>query len=1023
MARRVILDTQYTFNPATRTITIPRVIPRERLLLITNVTSNKVIYNFSDQTLTATNYYYTPATTAYTPETTTIVLSYNTTSMSSTDQLSIVVDEPAELFQPDEAFLDPVSKIRVSTPQALIDTDFEYGLQPTKWETISLLNNKASFYVNTQAPITITDVNATNSSGTVVVNTTANVAVGTPVLIQDTVFAGGNGPFIINSSNSTTFTYVARYPYTGVTGSVYNSSLTEAFQGYFYTGASYSLASQPTYSGNTVTVVTTEPHGLVIGNGVYVINATASTNPPNGSWYVSGVINATSFQYVTSSGTPTGAITNAVVYPRPDGIFIHRAFDGGVQFTTGNNSHNLQTIRQTRRYFRYQSGKGVQIITGTLLNPSLNVDDISYSGTTVTVTTKVPHQIGIGATIMISGTTLADGVTSDPGYNGTWTVSSVLNALQFQYITNTTPAASPAYGFPVLSVIGWYGAATRLGMFDNQNGIYFEYDGTQLYACRRRSVDQIGGFVNVTNGSATVTGATINGVTTKFTKQLNPGDSIVIRGVSYRVLNILSDTQMTISPAYRGVTLSGKNVAVVTKTIDLKIPQSQFNIDKLDGTGPSGLTVDSTKMQMYYLDYSWYGAGSIRFGFRDPTGKVFYCHRFVNTNQNYEAWMRSGNLPARYEVNTFPPRTNITQSIGILDSVIYVSNTSGFPSSGTLLIEDPASIEYVYYTGTTANSFTGITRANSSVYLASVLSNTNNSTLTTSSSVTGIQKGMYISSPGNIPDGTYVYSVTTGSPNNTIVMTQAASNTNTFGVLINQNSQLANSHAYSPSAPISVSLNAPQFAPTISHWGTSVIMDGRYDDDKSLIFTYGESTLTSVPVGATIPLLSIRVSPSVDSGIPGYLGQKEIVNRMQLKLYSTDVLTSGSVKMSLVLNGTVSNNTPSTGYANTFAGIGSGSSSLSQIADHSGNCVISGGETLFGFFAVNSAGANNTSVVSADLTGVRDLGNSIIGGAPNNTVGSNIYPDGPDVVTLVAQNIGTTSANVNVRLSWTEAQA
>jgi len=43
-------------------------------------------------------------------------------------------------------FIDPVTKLRVSTPENLIDTDFEYGLQPTKWETVELINNTPSFF-------------------------------------------------------------------------------------------------------------------------------------------------------------------------------------------------------------------------------------------------------------------------------------------------------------------------------------------------------------------------------------------------------------------------------------------------------------------------------------------------------------------------------------------------------------------------------------------------------------------------------------------------------------------------------------------------------------------------------------------------------------------------------------------------------------------------------------------------------------------------------------------------------------
>ena len=56
MSRRVIIETQYTFTPSTRTIVIPRIVLRNRILLITNTTSNTVIYNFSDQSTALTSY-------------------------------------------------------------------------------------------------------------------------------------------------------------------------------------------------------------------------------------------------------------------------------------------------------------------------------------------------------------------------------------------------------------------------------------------------------------------------------------------------------------------------------------------------------------------------------------------------------------------------------------------------------------------------------------------------------------------------------------------------------------------------------------------------------------------------------------------------------------------------------------------------------------------------------------------------------------------------------------------------------
>jgi hypothetical protein len=63
------------------------------------------------------------------------------------------------------------------------------------------------------------------------------------------------------------------------------------------------------------------------------------------------------------------------------------------------------------------------------------------------------------------------------------------------------------------------------------------------------------------------------------------------------------------------------------------------------------------------------------------------------------------------------------------------------------------------------------------------------------------------------------------------------------------------------------------------------------------------------------------------------------------------------------------------------------------------------------------------SAIVQDLSKLRDLGNSILGGGFTNIPSVNVYPDGPDVLTIVAQNIGTASANIQSRLSWTEAQA
>ena len=44
------------------------------------------------------------------------------------------------------------------------------------------------------------------------------------------------------------------------------------------------------------------------------------------------------------------------------------------------------------------------------------------------------------------------------------------------------------------------------------------------------------------------------------------------------------------------------------------------------------------------MDYSWYGAGKIRYGFKDTYGHVKYMHEFIHNNKLNEAYMRSGNF-------------------------------------------------------------------------------------------------------------------------------------------------------------------------------------------------------------------------------------------------------------------------------------------------------------------------------------------------------------------------------------------
>lgn len=76
------------------------------------------------------------------------------------------------------------------------------------------------------------------------------------------------------------------------------------------------------------------------------------------------------------------------------------------------------------------------------------------------------------------------------------------------------------------------------------------------------------------------------------------------------------------------------------------VTQSSWNIDPLDGTGPSGLTLDVTKTNIFIIDFQALYVGRVRLGF-DIDGQVVYCHEFLHANVLTNPYIQTANLPIR----------------------------------------------------------------------------------------------------------------------------------------------------------------------------------------------------------------------------------------------------------------------------------------------------------------------------------------------------------------------------------------
>lgn len=582
-----------------------------------------------------------------------------------------------------------------------------------------------------------------------------------------------------------------------------------------------------------------------------------------------------------------------------------------------------------------------------------NISTLSVSYAT-RIQTKYPNYIKAGQLINISD--------SDVDYfNGDFTVTTYIDDFTFQYSLPGTPPTFNPSGVVQFRPKKWENSAVRCGLYDFQNGFFYEYDGETIYAVRRNSTMQLSG-----TASATFKSNVVSGANTDFVGQLNVGDMIVLRGQSYKVTSIGSKQDITIQPKYKGATTDG---IIVTKTIDYKIAQQDWNMDVADGNGPSNFLLDITKIQMAYMDYSWYGAGKIRFGFKDTYGHVVYCHEMLHNNRETEAYMRSGNIPARYEIEN----TGITN---------YQPRLFHW---GTSVIMDGTFDDDKAYLFTASSNTLSFTNGQS---LSATT--TQNSSLVGNYSYTYRTREWFVELKFNTSDaskfsvGTPLYTSNGELNGETVHSTYFSGSTLVVRLFIARRWNRPSIYP-SVSSGVSVSIGAPASGGT----------------DQSLL--------------GDIPLISIRLAPSVDNGITGNIGERDIINRMQLQLKQIGLVLTHDCEVRLILNGSLSNIN--------FTKVQS--PSLSNLVTHDKADTITGGTPIFTFRASGgseTSGARLSNATDFDLTDITDLGNSILGG-------DGVFPNGPDLLTIAVKIIDTSDISANSpfeasgRITWSESQA
>jgi hypothetical protein len=112
--------------------------------------------------------------------------------------------------------------------------------------------------------------------------------------------------------------------------------------------------------------------------------------------------------------------------------------------------------------------------------------------------------------------------------------------------------------------------------------------------------------------------------------------------------------------------------SVTGSLVNTEVSKTEWNIDTLDGNGPSGITLDLSKVQIVWFDFEWLGSGTVRCGFVID-GVFIHCHSFQHANVTSGTYITTACLPLRVELTN----TDTTASSSTLKQICMTVISEG----------------------------------------------------------------------------------------------------------------------------------------------------------------------------------------------------------------------------------------------------------------------------------------------------------------------------------------------------------
>jgi hypothetical protein len=246
----------------------------------------------------------------------------------------------------------------------------------------------------------------------------------------------------------------------------------------------------------------------------------------------------------------------------------------------------------------------------------------------------------------VAGTLVYDNTLNDfQFFNGTSWVSSGYSATGGNYVDTLTDA------------FGRLRTSNPFTLFDS----YYRYKDNGDFDTALVGLDSTGAV----NSATSIYEMSLENINSSVTRQsyyvfpYQPGKSLLIMCSFVASSNSYTAVGMTQDVGYCSdlngvfvrvqdgiVYMCIKNDGVVTSAA-----QSSWNVDQLTGTGPSGLTLDITKSQIFFTALEWLGVGTVSVGFV-INGQFTTVHKFNHANLTTSTYMTTATLPVRYQIST-----------------------------------------------------------------------------------------------------------------------------------------------------------------------------------------------------------------------------------------------------------------------------------------------------------------------------------------------------------------------------------